>query len=988
MKKSIFEMYEKILRLTPKRVIAIKGDREYTIGEIDSYSDVIKREVEKEFCGYEYVPVYSKCDLFYLVCMIGIWKANKVYTPIQPGFPEKRFEYILDSIGVHKVVSRIDDEETFVEQVRIDFKSYNTCNVSPLLNNYPKGKDVAYLLMTSGSTGKPKGVCVKHENLNWILETMQQLVSFDTDDRFIVSTPVSFDVSFHEILSWLYGKGKIVFIEGVNGVEKFKKLNTILFEGNITHIALSPSAFASLVKLLNKPLANTKLKHIILAGEELLPNVISGYIQESGIHFYNFYGPTETTIYAIGCEVKKAIDNKIPIGKPLPGVNVVLIDDNFEKVSEYGEIAISGDGLTMGYLNDLELNLQKIKDISGVKYYLTGDYAYFKDGEFVFDCRKDNQVELNGMRIELGEIDAAIYDIEKVNCSKTIYKNKKIITFVEKNMLNSLETLQLKLGEYLPTYMLPHKYIEIDEIPLNANRKTDVKKLETIYYDVNYTIQNQENEKADAEKSLEEVKILEVLSEVLDKAVFWDTDLISDYSIDSLEQIEVIVSLEKLFGVEISYNIIQTYRTPKAMCEELLKEKFWGREELLKVDITESIFDNILVHSLHLKDEEYFLFDTYYIQKCYYVGNFSQILFENIRIPEKASKTDLEYQLEKYIANNNLLSAYIVKDKSVKFAIPNRYIADLREYIADIDEDIIGKIIDYLKTKNEGIMFYCFINNGKGGRYLNIFVDHNICDQSSLNILVEELNDLFWRQKIKEKTKNYFDFIRYQNLNVLENSHEKLDKIYRMGFHDVDGIGLMSGDSIGYIRYECINEDKVDMIMDMNYRVMQIIMESQNLNIISAGTLFDMRKFKDLDITDVIGDVHTTLPLLSFRGESFKEFLGRNRQIYDMAYDGFNWNNALYKDYPLIKKEFKKYEYFIDDNQKISTNFIGRIKGNSLEKIVKSIKHENIVLKQFSLSKLYVTAFMYGGDIILVFLNDPLILDDIAEKYDCKVVYY
>ena len=967
--------------IQPARIVAVEGENKYTIHQICSLSDQISNLIKKEMPDEKYVPVYSESDFFYLVCMLGIWKAGKTYVPLQTDFPQKRLEYVLSTLGAKRGLVGEYDEIKGIQAQKISIQQLLQCNdlietANPADADDPFSEnECAYILMTSGSTGTPKFVGVSFANINWILQTMNELVPFGLEDCFIVSTPTAFDVSFHEILSWVYGDGKIVFIPGHNGIEKYKRAREIIASKMITHIAMSPSGFRSLAKILDGEIYECSLKHVILAGEELLPGIVLPYLNNTNIHFYNFYGPTETTIYATGYSISEISGNKVPIGKPLPGVEICLIDQEGNTSKQKGEICISGKGVSLGYINDAELTNEKFIQIEGKCFYKTGDYGFYTGDDLVFDCRKDNQIELNGARIELSEIDATISILTPRVSSKTVFINNCIITFVESAEKPELLKIKNGLRDYLPSNMLPNKIIQIEKLPTTTSGKISSRNLEKMYEETlrNEITPNTNQEIKDTYLSLYET--------IIEDEITYDCNLIEQHGLDSLKQIEIVVALEKYYGKTIDYNIVQACKTPRKIKQQLEKEQSASSKNLTL--LFELIEDNIYRKLDMNMKQACSNQETYYLQKCYIEDGFSKVLYFKNKIPEWLPFQSINERLSEYIRNNVILSSYLSYAKK-EFVFPKQPVLLLREYSGDA-EDAISNVISALEGPYNELMFYCFVENGSLGCYLHCFVNHNICDQSSLNIIESELNDLFWRGTIKRKSLSYQDFIKFQNASIGNDATKQLQRIFDLGFGEVTESLLQTSEKSIGIKYPYKSEDVTQIIMKMNYVVMQSVMAANEWNAISAGTLFDIRKFGCDDYSDVIGDIHTTLPLLSFRNESLSDFIKRTEELYDLAVSGFNWCNALYSHYPEIKPEHKIFEHFIDDNQKISTNFIGYLKGDSLDSIIADIRQKNQILKTFSSTKLYITSFIFNNQIICIPLNDVELSIDVLKEQNCEV---
>lgn len=228
----------------------------------------------------------------------------------------------------------------------VDYKtlmSVSYCSDSKRNMEYIEGR-YAYMIYTSGSTGTPKGVAVTHKNLSNLLQNMQSVCEVQMNDRYILTTPYTFDVSVTELFCWIYS-GASLYIPFTSKNDYLKKLGDDIIINNITHVCMSPSVLSMFLKI-NKKVKlqemDRTLKYIMIAGEEFLPEIANNAkeIFENAI-IVNMYGPTETTVYVTYyyLEKDKSYD-KVPIGVPFSGVRLEIDSNN-------GELMIGGSPYQM-----------------------------------------------------------------------------------------------------------------------------------------------------------------------------------------------------------------------------------------------------------------------------------------------------------------------------------------------------------------------------------------------------------------------------------------------------------------------------------------------------------------------------------------------------------------------------------------------------------------------------------------------------------------
>ncbi|WP_421381756.1 non-ribosomal peptide synthetase [Bacillus salacetis] len=969
----------------PNKEVILSQVKTYTLSEIETLTNKLASYIVQEFDQQEHVPVYSTNDIKYILGMISIWKAGKIYVPFNSDTPNERIKDITVRLNASKVLT---DIESFAN-IHNDAVNYDLQVIEGFADidlSLPANK-TSYVLTTSGTTGTPKLVEVSDENLNWLLETMNTLIPFKDDDTFLISTPPSFDVCFHEMLSWIYGDGKVLLINGASPLDKFKKLPKYLLNQEVTHLALSPSVCKSIYNIIGENKENITLKYLLLAGEELPASLAKSLLSLEDLNIFNLYGPTETTIYATYKKVNEAVSSKVPIGQALPGAQVVLIDQNNEITNEYGEIYIAGDGVSLGYLNDHKLSDEKFKTIHGTRFYKTGDYGYYDGKDIIFDGRIDSQVKINGIRVELNEIDNTISRLIGSNKNKTIYYKKQIISFIVDDVQMNEKKLEQKIASLLPYYMVPSKIISIKELPLTLNRKVDEKKLINIYE--NSLESTQEDLKTPLNADEEYLKIF---TDVVNQEVDYHDNLLNKFHIDSLDQVAITIGLEEYFNIEIDSNLLLNYRTPKDLYAYLTnnkKNEINDDKESTRTEVLPYIKDNITANTYNLLNREAVLQETYYIQKCYYHDHFDQVLYDKILLPDSYKLSDIEKAINKVISDNELLRSYLAMvENQLFFKCADSFNFQLREYECSFDEAARDEVINYIKELKLQILSYFLVISDNRNSYLHVFINHHICDQASLNLLLVKIsNELQGVKNISNPDRNYFEFIKYQNRSI-ETQEETLSRIFDFGFDLVTQENLKpSHKEIQYIELDYKGNGTNESVAYLNYVIMQAIMAGQQLDVISGGSLVDLREFTDFDASNLIGDIHTTIPLISYSGESYSKYYERFAYLYKLAEEGVNINNILYYNYPSVKQEHKEYELFIDDNQKVSSNYLGGIKCNDIQNFVRELKEKNIVLKTFSLTKHYVTCFQTDKKLIIVPLNGVQICEETIKAFNGSVYY-
>ena len=365
------------------------------------------------------LAVYLPRTPEFLISILGILKAGCAFIPIASDNPEQRVRHILDVARPDMVLTSDSLAGTItgdkIPVLCVDAEWQTVAEEGSADPDVEVTPDMlAYIMFTSGSTGKPKGVMVRHLSLANYAEWASG--KYVTDDKpvFPLFTSVGFDLTITSIFVPLISGGSIVvFKESATGPDL--SLLDVIEDKTINIIKLTP---AHLALLRGKDLVDSSVKTMIVGGEDLksaLAGEIAGFFSPQ-LRIFNEYGPTEATV---GCVVHEFDANRdthtsVPIGKPIPNMQAFVLDANQNPVPQgvAGELYLAGAGLAQGYWNDPGLTEERFVDnkfTAGNLMYSTGDLARLNQaGELEFLGRADHQVKIGGIRVEPGEIEAAL----------------------------------------------------------------------------------------------------------------------------------------------------------------------------------------------------------------------------------------------------------------------------------------------------------------------------------------------------------------------------------------------------------------------------------------------------------------------------------------------------------------------------------------------------------------------------------------------------
>ncbi|MCP5054399.1 MAG: AMP-binding protein, partial [bacterium] len=349
----------------------------------------------------------------------------------------------------------------------------------------------------SGTTGKPKGMMIEHKNVVRLLFNSKFQFDFDDSDVWSLFHSFSFDFSVWEMYGALLYGGRLVIIPQMTARDPGVFLD-ILKEEKVTVLNQTPSAFYRLVEEeLKLPGQELNVRIVVFGGEALKPGQLAQWrTRYPDATLVNMYGITETTVHVtykeIGeQEIRSGISN---IGKPIPTLNVYVMDPglNLQPMGVPGQCCVGGEGVGRGYLNRVELTLEKFVDNPykpGERLYLSGDLVRrLSNGEMEYLGRIDHQVKVRGYRVELGEIENQLLKQKgaRLKDALVIMKEDKdgenylcaYIVPVQGDIIPTereidTERLRNDLSQTLPAYMIPSYFVPLEQIPLTPNGKVD-----------------------------------------------------------------------------------------------------------------------------------------------------------------------------------------------------------------------------------------------------------------------------------------------------------------------------------------------------------------------------------------------------------------------------------------------------------------------------------------------------------------------------------
>ncbi len=485
---SILDLFDQIRENFSQHIALVSNDHKLSYRDLDAQSNNLAAWLQKEYkVGQgDFVGVLTGRNHYTMISLLAVMKLGAIFMPIDEDLPEQRIREMCDLTTAKLVIV----SPVFFTPIRSFYAGQILVINEPILKQAPettwtrykvRPSDPAYIVFTSGSTGMPKPIIAKHEGLiNNVTDYIPKL-GVVPDDNYLQFFAVGFDGFFFDIFPLLAG-ATLVMIDKEIIKDKHRFLQ-YLDTHNITMTAMTPSY----LDVLERPELPT-VKALISAGEAVDTQTAMYYAARK--RFFNLYGPAEATVIASFYEViPEEIYQVIPIGKPCANKSLYVLDDHLNLVPKGvpGELCISGAGVVDGYFKAPEQSAEKFVPnpfLPGKFLYRTGDMAIWTDeGDLLFAGRKDNQVKVNGHRVEPGEVETMLLNDQHI-AKAIVLANEKgdgLLAFFQKNQGSngsvSPATLRHYLAQRIPAYMVPGRFIEISEWPVTTQGKVDHKKL-------------------------------------------------------------------------------------------------------------------------------------------------------------------------------------------------------------------------------------------------------------------------------------------------------------------------------------------------------------------------------------------------------------------------------------------------------------------------------------------------------------------------------
>ena len=470
-----------------------EGDsKNLTWGELRSKAVKLASWMDANLKTETPVVIYGHKDPYMIVCFIASLLSGRGYCPVDISVPGDRVKGIIGNLNPELILCAGEEYESenslsyekILEITSGEGEISEDKNIS--------GSDVCYIIYTSGSTGTPKGVQITGDCLDNFIHwgmTLGSGVAEGERPVFLNQAPFSFDLSVMDLYLSLYSGGKLhVLPKKIQG--DMKMLMESLKESG-ANIWVSTPSFAEVClsdESFNKELL-PEMKRFLFCGETLPVSVVRKLHERfPGAEVVNTYGPTESTVAVTDILCTPEVCDKydpLPVGKIKPGSELWIRGERGESLpeGESGEIIILGDSVSIGYRNLPEQTAKAFFEEDGIRGYRTGDKGYLKDGYLFYQGRIDLQIKLHGYRIELEDVENNLMKLSGVERAAVIpiEKEGKIVSLtafiipdrMPESSFKAGQALRAEAKSFLPEYMIPKKFVFLEELPMTNNGKAD-----------------------------------------------------------------------------------------------------------------------------------------------------------------------------------------------------------------------------------------------------------------------------------------------------------------------------------------------------------------------------------------------------------------------------------------------------------------------------------------------------------------------------------
>lgn len=810
--KSLIELFHNIVRQYGDRTAIVNGNEQLTFAQLEQWSDEVAVLIKEHVGSVEtsgFIGVYANRSLYLPALFLGVWKAGYAYIPIDPLNSAERLHQIIDDCKPVLVLTDLTELPVATETLYIDRHQLERSTRKPV--PCPPSH-LAYMIYTSGTTGKPKGTPITQRSLVNLIEARQTFIPATENLLELCFASISFDASVWEMFPALF-TGTALYIASEEERHDPQLLSRLLCDQPITCACIPPVVLTYLP--LQKPKA---LKYLVVAGESCPIETIRKW--QPFCKVINAYGPTENTVCATAhCYAPNDVATNI--GRPLLNVTCYVVDEqrHLLPIGVVGELCIGGEQLTDGYYNRQAQNQERFMvnpfsfpseqaQVLNSRIYATGDMVCrLADGSLLFCGRRDLQTKIRGHRIELGEIVSCMERHPDIRiAAATVIENhqhKQLFAFAESRSGNlTTSALRRYMDQQLPSYLQPHHYILVSEMPMTINGKIDMKALTVMaLHHEEETVEGittPDSEQTDAQLSPHALSVARHISDIWQELLGHRQPIGLDDSFlqlggDSIMAVQIAQAIELQLGISISVSQVykaQTIRQMALLIEPLAPTKSKDASNT-PATLATSVVTNM---PLHLKS---------LLTECMISEQLSQT-YHLVQLIPLACPFDKEATLSAWnelVRGQEVLRMTFGVDSLGAYmmtAHPYRPVTSLQEETYDNKEQL-DKLVRARLTQPFELLSaplcrpVLYRDSASEGAVMAIFIHHLVTDGWSMRLLKEQFLSLY--ESLRKDAKAVLSlpphtYTEYARQLALSQDDEQAQYYWQNYLHDFEDIHL------------------------------------------------------------------------------------------------------------------------------------------------------------------------------------------------------
>lgn len=764
--------------------IAVTGDTGVaTYAELDSVTNKIANLLLKNNIRHgDRVAIILPRGLEWVEAALGTLKASASYVPINEDNDEHFIASVIKKSGAKFVITNLKNYQNFDCLVDSDILLMDASYKEEMLGNDISQCQVssspmseAYLMFTSGTTGQPKGVSVSSLGITSLIENSNELEN-DHNTIMLHSSNVAFDATTFEVWTPLLKGGQLVIsrspatdIDSVSALIEKYHVNTTFFTSRVFDLWAG-----------NSLQSITSLKNVVAGGERVSPKSVQLiYNSNPEITIYNGYGPTEnttfSTFYKIPRKTKLSHNAHLPIGKPLSGRGIAIVNSSgsVAPINGRGEIVTFGDGVALGYVGAKDCDNNKFKEhenFSGkCRTYHTGDIGYIdEDGLVNIIGRSDKEIKVRGFRVNTSQIENVIESLDTIHTACVIF-NKELLELVAYVTADAdISQIKTSLKTMLPDYMTPKFILKVSEIPTTINGKVNVAEL--CKFDKELFKANKMIEPVtDTEKLL-----YEIWTSILGHNNFGIEDNFLDVGGNSILMTKLLLELQAKSGKNIKLKDIFSNQTILSLAEHIdsqVQKLEKCCPKLQDYDLPQ-VCSGAQARMWHAEAVS--------------GGNGQYVIAFAAKLPDSVNKEAIKGAVKSVIASHSILrTSYSMTEEgqlkqtimSTENFITSENEVDKEQNIQDLLRNENGRCFDL--SQDYPLVSQLVKVKDTGNTYLFLTVHHIAFDGWSQSVFFNSLESEYERILVDGSVKNelsgpqYIDYAVWENSDLGKTSHKE-----------------------------------------------------------------------------------------------------------------------------------------------------------------------------------------------------------------------